>query len=34
MIPPAFPNATGPAVPNRPWAQNWAVASCNKTGCH
>lgn len=34
MIPPAFPNATGTPVPNRPWAQNWTVASCNKMGCH
>lgn len=34
MVPPAFPNPIGPAVPNRPWAQNWPIASCNKTGCH
>lgn len=34
MVPPAFPNPAGAAVPDRPWAQNWPIASCNKTGCH
>ncbi len=34
MVPPAFPNPTGTPVPNRPWAQDWSVASCNKLGCH
>lgn len=34
MVPPAFPNPTGTPVPDRPWAQNWPIASCNKTGCH
>jgi hypothetical protein len=33
MVPPYFSGSlTTPGVPNRPWAENWKIATC--TPCH